>query len=70
MGHKDLAPDYFALSVEKQQEIEKEIDAKSLEITNDLIAELKKRGYIVKEPNDAVLRKLIQTVMKRHGVGK
>jgi len=70
MGHKDLAPDYFGLSGKKQQEIEKEIDSKSLEISDDLVAELKKRGYIGKQPNDEVLSKLIQVVMKRHGVGK
>jgi len=70
VGHKDLAPDYFALSGKKQQDIEKEIDTKSLEISNDLVSELKTRGFLEREPSDQVLQDLIREVMKRHGAGK
>jgi hypothetical protein len=70
LGHKDLAPDYFALSGKKQDDIEKEIDAKSVEISDDLVSELKKRDFLEKQPSDKELQDLIREVMRRHGAGK
>lgn len=70
IGHRDLAPSYFAISGKKQEDIEREIDTKSIEISNDLVSELKKRGFLEKEPSDNVLQDLIREVMKRHGAGK
>jgi hypothetical protein len=70
LGHKDLAPDYFALSGEKQDDIEKEIESKSVEISDDLVSELKERGLIERQPRDKELQDLIKEVMRRHGAGK
>jgi hypothetical protein len=70
LGHKDLAPDYFALSGKKQDDIEKEIDAKSVEISDDLVSELKQREFLEKQPSDKELQDLIKEVMRRHGAGK
>ena len=70
LGHKDLAPDFFSGSASKQEAIELEIERKSAEISDDLVAELKKRGYVDKEPDPVLLSTLIREVTKRHGVGK
>jgi ribosomal protein S19E (S16A) len=70
LGHKELAPDFFGSSASKQEAIEQEIEKKSAEISSDIVAELKKRGYLDKQPNDAMLSELIREVMKRHGAGK
>ena len=70
LGHKELAPDFFGSSASKQEAIEHEIEKKSAEISDDIIAELKKRGYFDKEPTDPLLSELLREVMKRHGVGK
>jgi ribosomal protein S19E (S16A) len=70
MSDKDLAPNFFGSSGARQEDIEQEIDRKSVEIANDLVAELKKHGFIEKEPNKEVLSQLVKTVMKRHGAAK
>jgi ribosomal protein S19E (S16A) len=70
LGHKKLAPDFFSSSSSKQEAIEDEIERKSVEIADDIVAELKKQGYVDKEPSEALLSELVKEVMKRHGAGE
>lgn len=62
---------YFHLdSVERQRQIETEIDKRAGVIARSLVSKLKAKGYLKRKPSDAVVRRLIVEALKEHGANK
>jgi UTP-glucose-1-phosphate uridylyltransferase len=62
---------YFHLdSIERQRQIETEIEERAEAITSNLVSKLKAKGYLIKKPSDDVLRSLIVETLKEHGVSE
>lgn len=58
-------------SVERQRQIETEIDKQAEVIARSLVLKLKAKGYLRKKPSDdTVLRRLIVETLKEHGVSE
>lgn len=57
-------------SVERQRQIETEIDKQAEVIARSLVLKLKAKGYLRRKPSDTVLRRLIVETLKEHGVSE
>lgn len=67
---KELLPLFHSKSIEEQRDIETEIDKQSERSAVDLVANLKKKGYLEKEPDEKELEKIIVATLKEHGFKK
>jgi len=59
---------FYLDSVERQRQIENEIDKRAGVIARSLVSKLKSEGYLRRKPSDTVLRRLIIGTLKEHGV--
>jgi len=57
-------------SVERQRQIETEIDKRAEVIARSLVSKLKAKGYLRRKPSDAVLKRLIVETLKEHGASE
>lgn len=63
-----LTPAYMDQSMERQREIEGEIDARAGEMARSFVAKLKKKGWLTEEPTEKQLEKEIRRTLEEFGV--
>lgn len=62
----DVAESYYSLPVEKQREIDDEIKNRSKLVAEDIIKRLKEKGYVEREPSNAVLAGIVKQALSAH----
>lgn len=65
-----LTPTYLSQPIQKQRNIETEIVKQSNEMASFLVGQLKKQGYLTKEPSAKDLEALIEKTLRKFGVKK
>ncbi len=65
-----LTPTYLSQPIEKQRKIEAEIVKQSNDMAAFLVSQLKKQGYLTKEPSERQLEALIEKTFRKFGVQK
>jgi len=63
-----LSSSYLSEPIEKQREIESEIEKQSVDMAKFLVGRLKQKGYLAKEPSDKDLEELIKGTLRKFGV--
>ena len=62
-----LRPEYMSEPIQRQREIDKEIEAKSAKMAKSLVSKLKARGFLESEPTDNELEALIRSTIEEFG---
>ncbi len=62
----DVAESYYGLPVEKQREIDEEIKNRAKLVAEDIIKRLKEKGYVEREPSNAVLAGIVKRALSAH----